>query len=275
MEKYDSLADCDVLSFTESWVRKVKSSVRDSAPYLRLLEVSEGMEESNMVGNINTIVSIGVRVRVKGYRKCAPGDDSHGIAYRQLTYDEMKLFHLKMATEVIPPLPYENAAAPSAFLSRDITSSTPKLCELNDFTADAHADATAATAHADAMSVILGTKIMLGQPVKLADSVDGDKIATVVRIALGATMVIAAVGSDCPYVRAKEVTRMELEDVLVVQKMTLLAMYWEDIVAKVPSPLSPPLSSLLSPSLSVSLIRTPISCSTIIQEPELHGMTHR
>jgi hypothetical protein len=279
MEKYDSLADCDVLSYTESWVRKVKSSVRDSAPYLRLLEVSEGMEESNMVGNINTIVSIGVRVRIKGYRECTLGDDSHGIAYRQLTYDEMKQFHLKMATEVIPPLPYERTAAPSGLLSSDITSSTPKLPELNDFTADAHADAhaaaTAATAHADAVRVILGTKIMLGQPVKLADSVDGDKIATVVRIALGATMVTAAVGSDCPYVRAKEVTRMELEDVLVVKKMSLLAMYWEDIVAKVPSPLSPPLSSLLSPSLSLSVTRTPISCSTIIQEPELHGMTHR
>lgn len=274
MEKYDSLADCDVLNFTESWVRKVKSSVRDSAPYLRLLEVSEGMEESNMVGNINTIVSIGVRVRVKGYRECIPGDDSHGIAYRQLTYDEMKLFHLKMATEVKTPLPYENAAALSALLSSDITSSTGKPCEMPDPSADADADA-AATAHADAVRVILGTKIMLGQPVKLADSVDGDKIATVVRIALGATMVIAAVGSDCPYIRAKEVTRMELEDVLVVQKMRLLAMYWEDIVAKVPSPLSSPLSSLLSPSLSLSLTRTPISCSTIIQEPELHGMTHR
>jgi hypothetical protein len=236
------------------------------------------MEESNMVGNINTIVSIGVRVRVKGYRECIPGDDSNGIAYRQLTYDEMKLFHLKMATEVIPPQPYENAATPSALLSSDISSSTPKLRELNDFTADAAADAhadAAATAHADAVRVILGTKIMLGQPVKLADSVDGDKIATVVRIALGATMVIAAVGNDCPSVRAKEVTRMELEDVLVVKKMRLLAMYWEDIVAKVPSPLSPPLSSLLSPSLSLSLTRTPISCSTIIQEPELHGMTHR
>jgi hypothetical protein len=274
MEKYDSLADCDVLSFTESWVRKVKSSVRDSAPYLRLLEVSEGMEESNMVGNINTIVSIGVRVRVKGYRECIPGDDSQGIAYRQLTYDEMKLFHLKMATEVMPPLPYEDTAASSALLSSDITSSTPKLCELHDANA-ADAASTAATAHADAVRVILGTKIMLGQPVKLADSVDGDKTATVVRIALGATMVIAAVGSECPYVRAKEVSRMDLEDVLVVQKMGLLAMYWDDIVAKVPSNLSPPLSSLLSPSLSLTLTRTPISCSTIIQEPELHGMKHR
>ena len=260
MEKYDSLADCDVLSFTESWVRKVKSSVRDSAPYLRLLEVSEGMEESNMVGNINTIVSIGVSVRIKGYKECIPGDNSHGIAYRQLTYDEMKVFHLKMATEVIPPLPYDNATAPSALLCSEIASLNPKLRERNDFTADA-----------DAVRVILGTKIMLAQPVKLTDSVDGDKIATVVRIALGATMVIAAVGSDCPYVRAEEVTRMELEDVLVVQKMMLLAMYWEDIVAKVPSPLS----SLLSPSVSLSLTRTPISCSTIIQEPELHGMTHR
>lgn len=268
MEKYDSLADCDILYFTESWVRKVKSSVRDSAPYLRLLEVSEGMEESNMVGNINTIVSIGVRVRVKGYRKCLPGDDTHGIAYRQLTYDEMKLFHLKMATEVIPPLPYECTAAPSALRSSDITSSTAKPYELLDLTADADTDA-------DAVRVILGTKIMLGQPVKLADSVDGDMIATVVRIALGATMVIAAVGSECPYIRAKEVTRMELEDVLIVQKMRLLAMYWEDIVAKVPCPLSPPLSSLVSPSLSLSLTRTPITCTTIIQELELHGMTHR
>ena len=239
MEKYGTLADDDVFDFIEGWVKKVKKSVRDCAPHLCLLEVCEGLEESNMVGNINTIISLGIKVRQMTRKECMLDDESKGVSYRQLTYDEMKLFHLKMATEVHPP---------TSFVGTSILSSSgPKWC---------------LSLTAETMRTILATKIMLGQPVKLTDSIDGAKIATVVRIALGATMVIAAVAGDCPYMRVKEATRIELEDIIVVQKMTLLAMYWDDLAATVPSHL--PLSVTLTPTLS----------NTTTNEPELHGMIH-
>ena len=258
MEKYNTLAEDDVLDFTEGWVQKVKKCVQNSAPYLRLLDVCEGLEESNMVGNINTIISIGIKVKQKERKECLLEDSSYGISYRQLTYDEMKVFHLKMATEVILPTSYVSPVTPSTSAS----TSTPKLC---------------GSLNAESVRTILATKILLGQPVKLADSVDGVKIASVVRIALGATMVIAAVGGDCPYVRSEEAKMIELEDVLVVQKMALLAMHWDELAVTVPSH--------SSPTLPLSLTRTPTPFNTATQEPEpeqkpeeqelhLHGMTH-
>lgn len=248
MEKYNALAEDDVLDFTEGWVQKVKKSVQNSAPYLCLLDVCEGLEESNMVGNINTIISIGVKVRQKGRKECLPEDSSYGISYRQLTYDEMKVFHLKMATEIILPTSYVSSMTRSTSISISTSTSSPTLC---------------GSLNAESVGTILATKILLGQPVKLTDSVDGEKIASVVRIALGATMVIAAVGGDCPYVRSEKARMIELEDVLVVQKMALLAMHWDELAVTVPS--------------SLSLTCTPIPCNTATQEPEpeLDGMTHQ
>ena len=66
------------------------------------------------------------------------------------------------------------------------------------------------------------TRVMLGQPVKLSEA------TTVVRIALGADMVVEALSPSPPSSSSEgAMGRILSEDVRVVQKMALLARHWE------------------------------------------------
>ena len=202
MERYSALQEGEVEGFTRGWVEEVKNSIRAAGPHLVLLETESGLLDGDMVGSINTIVSLGVKV-----------SDAHNGTLRHLTFDEMKQFHLKMTLAV--PLPSILIAA------------------LTDV-------------EVERRRAVLGAKVMLGQPVKLAETVTegggGVGVGTVVRIALGASMVIAAL-THTAHTPQHSVRAMQIEDLLVVQKMVMLAEHWGAI-------LSPPLS--LAPTTHVT-----------------------
>ena len=232
MERYSKIPTEKVLDFTEQWVRGVTGLVGGTggvggvgSEYLSLLSVTEGVSEGNMVGDVNTIVSFGVNVAVTA------GSGGSDKTNRQLTFDEMKVFHMKMTLAV--PVPHSLLSAPPtppAPPSTSPSSSTsPPTTESNHTLGD--------------IKRILGTRIMLGQPVKLAEPSGSLSCSgTVVRIALGATMVIDActlmtanTGSDASMSAGisieSSIERMKREDEIVVDKMILLAKYWEEISA--------------------------------------------
>ena len=216
MEKYSKLKEEDVLDFTRNWVKEVKESVRSASPYISLLEVCEGLTEGNMIGDVNTIVSISVKVlesKIQG-----------PPVYRQLSFDEMKKFHSIMALSL--PLP-------SAWHT---TSHAPPLDNVE----------------VEEMREALGTKVMLGQPVKLAEPSGigggggGEGVGTVVRIALGATMVISALSQEDTADKALQcnIERMRREDAIVIRKMVLLAEHWEEVVNPAPAPVPASVSTV-------------------------------
>ena len=87
-------------------------------------------------------------------------------------------------------------------------------------------------------TVAVKPEVMLGQPVKLAETATegggGVGVGTVVRIALGATMVIAAL-THTAHTPQDSVRTMQIEDQLVVQKMVILAEHWGAISSPPPS----------------------------------------
>ena len=114
MERYSKIPTEKVLDFTEQWVRGVTGLVGGTggggggggggSEYLSLLSVTEGVSEGNMVGDVNTIVSFGVNVAVTA------GSGGGDKTNRQLTFDEMKVFHMKMTLAV--PVPHSLLSAP-------------------------------------------------------------------------------------------------------------------------------------------------------------------
>jgi hypothetical protein len=225
MEKYSKLKEEDVLKFTRNWVNEVKESVRAASPYISLLEVSEGVAEGNMIGDVNTIISFSVKV----LESKVQGPPVH----RQLSFEEMKLFHLKMTLSVSLP-------------------STPH--STSDIPAHDHLEL-------EEIKEALGSRVMLGQPVKLADPSGvgggggirgGESVGTVVRIALGATMVISALSEEGAADTALHcsIERIRREDAMVIRKMVLLAQHWDEIVAPVPLPAPVPVSVPVVPAAS-------------------------
>jgi hypothetical protein len=221
MEKYSNLKEEDVLHFTRNWVKEVKESVGASSPYISLLDVSEGVAEGNMIGDVNTIISFAVNVLESKV---------HGPpVYRPLSFEEMKLFHLKMTLSVSLPC------------TRHATSDIP---------AHGHLEI-------EEMREALGTRVMLGQPVKLAGPSGmagggiggggiggGESVGTVVRIALGATMVLSALSEEgegaADTAHNSSIERIRREDAMVIRKMVLLAQHWDEVIASVllPAPVS-------------------------------------
>jgi hypothetical protein len=138
IESYAAISEDKVLNFTQSWVKDVKKMVVSSIPsssvnplsYLTLLEVTEGLLEGNGVGHTNTIISIGVSIEEK---------NDEGSHLRPLSFDEMKVYHLRMTQEL----------------------HVPEHLKLEDRLIKA-----------------LKTKIMLGQPVKLADEPTTETVGT-------------------------------------------------------------------------------------------------
>lgn len=237
MEKYSKLKEDEVFKFTKYWVTCVRESVRSAAPYMSLLEGSEGVLEGDMVGDLNTIISIIVKIR--NSKVLDP------TVFRQLTFKELKIFHLKMTLSI--PLPPSCRITPN--------SSDQECLE------------------SERIGKALGTRIMLGQPVALGDprsgSADECGVGAVVRIALGATMVISALTAlDDAVDKTKKnsVERMREEDARVIQKMIFLSKYWDEIVTPVPvsSPVSVPVSVPvpvpITEPVSASVSGPPIGC---------------
>ena len=249
MENYTKIPIEKIKKITENWVTGVKESV-SGCPFLSLLEVGEGLMEGNMVGDINTIISFGVNI-------------IENDKYRELNFDEMKIFHKLMTLSV--PVPA------SVAVSESVSEVRSRIEE------------------------VLATKIMLGQPVKLAEpvmqthTVSGTEsvagtgsvsglgsgsgagtvrtvraVGTVVRIALGATMVIEAVRES-----ESNIEKMRLEDAVVVEKIHLLAKYWEEINSPPPpltltptTTLTPPLST--TPTTTTTDTATPTTTTTAV-----------
>ena len=91
-----------------------------------------------------------------------------------------------------------------------------------------HQMMTQAVALSDGTTAEGHTRVMLGQPVKLSEA------TTVVRIALGADMVVDALSSSSTAeggVGSAGMRRVLSEDVQVVQKMALLARQWEALTS--------------------------------------------
>eukprot|EP00596_Hydrurales_sp_CCMP1899_P009885 CAMPEP_0119053314 /NCGR_PEP_ID=MMETSP1177-20130426/74352_1 /TAXON_ID=2985 /ORGANISM="Ochromonas sp, Strain CCMP1899" /LENGTH=588 /DNA_ID=CAMNT_0007033237 /DNA_START=507 /DNA_END=2274 /DNA_ORIENTATION=- len=220
MEAYSAISEGKVLSFTQSWVKDVKKMVISPTPstqpslnplqpslnphsYLTLLEVTEGLLEGNMIGDTNTIISMGVNIEEQ--------NDAGGLNLRPLTFDEMKVYHLRMTQELHIP--------------EELKLEARQLKALK-------------------------TKIMLGQPVKIADETP-QTVSTIVRIALGADMVVKAFTDESGY--------DDYEDQLVVEKMQCLAQYWH-LVSITPVPMVTPVLTATVPSV----IDTPVSTASSV-----------
>ncbi len=75
------------------------------------------------------------------------------------------------------------------------------------------------------MDRICGHKIMLGQPVKLSDAG-----FTVLRIALGADMVVRALAAGSREAQQEVLDALNAEDEVVVNKLGLLAKHWSSVL---------------------------------------------
>ena len=277
MENYTKIPIEKIKKITENWVTGVKESV-SGCPFLSLLEVGEGLMEGNMVGDINTIISFGVNI-------------IENDKYRELNFDEMKIFHKLMTLSV--PVPASVSESVSVSVSGTVsvlTSSSSPSTVLST------TDSIINNEVRSRIEEVLATKIMLGQPVKLAEpvmqthtvsgtesvagtgsgsglgSVSGTgsvsvrtvrTVGTVVRIALGATMVIEAVRES-----ENNIEKMRLEDAVVVEKIHLLAKYWKEINSP-PPPLTLTPTTTLTPPLSTTPTTTTTDTATTTAVPEV------
>lgn len=168
VEAYRKLDPIAVLQFTQHWIECVKNNLKEHEEYLKIVDVTEGIENDIIVGNLNTIISVAVYKRDKTF----------------LNADELKEFHSKMTQ--------------SLSIDNDIN----KYCEY---------------------------EVMLGQPVKLAESGFG-----VVRIALGADMVVDTLSDAGGSVLQQSLNIQKIlnDDMIVVKKMALLSRFWDEIVSK-------------------------------------------
>jgi len=167
MEAYRKIDTVSVLQFTQHWIDYVKTTLKEHEEYLKIIEVTEGIENDIILGNYNTIISVAVCKRDKSF----------------LSADELKEFHSKMTQ--------------SLSIDNDIN----KYCEY---------------------------EVMLGQPVKLADSGFG-----VVRIALGADMVVDALSKGGSTIQQSiNIQRILNDDMIVIKKMALLSRFWDEIISK-------------------------------------------
>lgn len=168
MEAYRKLDPNLVLQLTKSWIDHVKTKLKLHKEYLKIIEVTEGIDDNIILGNSNTIISVAICKRDNAF----------------LNVDELKEFHSKMTQ--------------SLRIDNDLNN----YCEY---------------------------EVMLGQPVKLADSGFG-----VVRIALGADMVVNAFGKDgtTSMQQAMNINKIFNDDTIVISKMAMLSRYWDNIVSK-------------------------------------------
>ena len=287
MEEYSALLPDDVNNFTKNWVTDVKKMISDGSPHLSLLEVTEGIAEGYMIGDINSIISFGVNIIEYN-------------VYRQLNFEEMKIFHRKMTQA----LPVPNSAYVTALKS----STVPIVLDRKR------------------MKAVLEIPIMLGQPVKLAEfggdsgssSISSDDkkengskgegergsgggIGCVVRIALGATMVIDALNPlkemqshslgdkvhGVSPVKANGVIKDEnnkidnvmktkIDDALIVEKMLLIAKNWYEVTDTSPPPLpsslpSSPLPTTPTPTKANRISDVNLSVCDTISPNDLTG----
>ena len=80
MEAYRDLNPSLVLQLTKSWIDHVKENLKLHEEYLKIVEVTEGIDDNIILGNSNTIISVAI---------CKRGNNF-------LNVDELKEFHSKM-----------------------------------------------------------------------------------------------------------------------------------------------------------------------------------
>jgi hypothetical protein len=191
----------DVLleAFVSRWRRGVGELLKKYAPAVMPFDVQEGLQDSGaMLGDVNTIVSFTIRVKED------ENDDSDSAPRRCLSLEESKAFYHMMTLPVTIHPRKENIAG-------------------QDF-----GKYHFSTHHSE----ILQTPMMLGQPVKLSPT------TTILRIALGADMVIKAF-NDPTFSARPSMDRVErlVEDMLVtdakvVAKIALMAEHWNDLYTR-------------------------------------------
>jgi diaminopimelate decarboxylase len=169
MEAFCSLPSALVESFSRAWVDDVRKSVMGKSPFLELFDVSPGNYADQMLGEVNTIVSIIINVP----------DSARDGKLRRLSLDESKMFHRVMSVS---------------------------------------------TASSDDISQV---QACIGQPVKLSSS------SIVLRIALGADIVLSALGSsqNCDELAlSSQISNVFAGNLLTVNKMHYIAKNWNTSV---------------------------------------------
>jgi hypothetical protein len=203
MERYAALRQEEVAQFTAQWVERVKSLVSAQGPFLRLLPepADSAAMHADMVSGVSGIVSVVVSVV-----------DAEALAESQSAAMAFSGFgHL-----IKPSMPSPSPDATSIPL-RVLNFDECKEFHLR-LSQESHG---CAGAHGQTVTPVgAPVRCMLGQPVKLADSG-----FTVVRIALGADVVVSALenNSDGDSCKLDSILR---EDEAVVTKMALVARNW-------------------------------------------------
>lgn len=217
MERYAALPTAAVAEFTRRWTERVRSLVSKQSPHLRLLpdpsdDTSTGAPEhrmhSQMVAGVSGIVSVVVSV-VDTEALSASKTSAHFEGFAGFS---MSGNAFKRPVMVADTAQAENPAIPMRALDLDQCKEFHRLVTLQDVSTQGHT-----------LDPAVAVRCMLGQPVKLADN-----NFAVVRIALGADMVVQALESGVDASAALDALLQE--DDAVVTKMSLLARNWHSIV---------------------------------------------
>jgi hypothetical protein len=202
MERYSALPQDAVAQFTAQWVERVKALVSAQGPYLRLLPepADSSAMHADMVSGVSGIVSVVVSVV-----------DAEALAESQSAASAFAGFgHLITPNKPSPP---DVSTVPLRALTFD-------ECKEYHLRLSQESHGCVGAQGQTVTPVGVPVRCMLGQPVKLADSG-----FTVVRIALGADMVVSALENNTAGDNTA-LDRILREDEAVVTKMSLVARAW-------------------------------------------------
>ncbi len=213
MTRYAALPRERVERFTRLWTQRVRELVSQQSPFLRVLSEAEGTNNANAESTpaISGIVSVVVSVvDTEAIEERAASDGNNFLIPGFGQYVNGK----KVSLPVAPAVVDTSVPAPMRLLNFDQCKEFHRLMTLeNSHAQDAH--------QAVLLQPAVPIRCMLGQPVKLADNG-----FAVVRIALGADMVLQALEHSNGDEESDEVEAILRQDDAVVTKMALLAKNW-------------------------------------------------
>lgn len=212
MARYAALPRDRVERFTRLWTQRVRELVAHQSPFLRVLPDAEendvaAADRSNAITGIVSVVVSVADIEKIGDRAASDGNNFLIPGFGQ--YVNGKKVTIPVAPAVSAPV-----SAPMRLLNFDQCKEFHRLMTLEDaHVSDAH--------RAVLVQPAVPVRCMLGQPVKLADNG-----FAVVRIALGADMVLQALEHTKDEEDCEEIEAILRQDDAVVTKMALLAKNW-------------------------------------------------
>ena len=211
MTRYAALPHDRVERFTRLWSQRVRELVAQQSPFLRVLPDAEGAsaDSTNAITGIVSVVVSVVDIETIEERAASDGNNFLIPGFGQYVNGKKVTLPVAPAAAVAT-----SVSTPMRLLNFDQCKEFHRLMTLeNSHAQDAHG--------AVLVQPAVQVRCMLGQPVKLADNG-----FAVVRIALGADMVLQALEYSKDDEECDEIEAILRQDEAVVTKMALLAKNW-------------------------------------------------